>query len=554
MAPVDAGGGMGSGGGWAAPVPRAEVTGIGTAASARLARLWFPAVVLSAAVYALGFPPWEIREAVWCALVPFFLAVRSLCPRRAALAGLLWGTAAIWMVAYWVPPALLFYYQQPWWFGLIFCVTGSLVLWGSQYMVFAAVAAAASARTRGLSRVGLLSLLWVACEFGRARLVVGEPWMLLGYALIPYPSLIQGADVGGVYLLSFVAAAVNAALAEALSVAFEARQRPRARAGSALVRIAPLVAFGLGLPLLLHAYGSFRLRTPLPAEPAVPVLVVQGNNDLGWQWQPEFYGRGLDQYLRLTATAAAGARPEVIVWPESAVTFFLAHEPRFRALVTRMLDQIGADLIVGGPHYEDEDPARPEYFNSAFYVDRTGKITSRYDKRRLLPFAEYFPLRTIGFLRRKFERVRTFTPGEGTMLLDTRMGKAAVVICFEAVFPELVRERMRRGADVLVNLSNDVWLGDGAGAAQHLAMARLRAVENRTWLLRATTTGVSAIVDPWGRIRAESGTFVADTLRAEVVPMRIATVYKSFGDLFAWTCLAAGVLWTALLLRARLKR
>jgi apolipoprotein N-acyltransferase len=286
----------------------------------------------------------------------------------------------------------------------------------------------------------------------------------------------------------------------------------------------------------------------------VPILVVQGNNDLGRQWRPEFYGRGLEQYLGLTTAAAMGASPEVIVWPESAVTFFLAHEPRYHALVTRMLGELGADLIVGGPHYEDDDPARPRYFNSAFYLDQGGAIRSRYDKRRLLPFAEYFPLRTIGFLRRKFERVRTFTAGEGTTLLDTRMGKAAVVICFEAVFPELVRERMRHGAEVLVNLSNDVWLGGGAGPAQHLAMARLRAVENRTWLVRATTTGISAIVDPRGRVRAESGTFTAETLRGEVVPMQVDTVYRRFGDLFAWTCLFAALLWTFVLLRAGRRR
>lgn len=515
-------------------------------------------VVASAALYALAFPPWEIRLTPWVALVPFLLATRPLRPGRAAWFGLLWGTAAIWIVAFWVPPAIIFYYQQPWWFGLIFCVVGSLILWGSQYAVFAASAAWIGQRCRGYPRVLLLATLWVACEFMRARLLIGEPWMLLGYGLLPYPTLIQPADLGGVYLLSFPAVLVGAALAEAISFAAVRRDEWLARPNASLsasqqhserrpwlrglgVGVLRFVAPAFLVVLAAHVYGAARLRAPLPDEPSIPVMIVQGNNDLGAQWQPEFYGEGLDRYLRLTSEAAARVTPDVIVWPESAVTFFLAHEPNYRALISRMLEPLGADLIVGGPHYEDLDPAVPRYFNSAFYITSDGEIASRYDKVRLLPFAEYFPLRTIGFLRRKFDRVRSFTAGGGGALLETRMGKAAVVICFEAVFPELALRQMRRGAEVLLNLSNDVWLGQGAGPEQHLAMARLRAVENRTWLIRATTTGISAFVDPLGRIRARSGSFTAETIHENITPMRVETLYEQVGDLFAATCLAVSI-------------
>jgi apolipoprotein N-acyltransferase len=476
---------------------------------------------------------------VWVTLVPFLWAIGYMRPRAAAIAGVLWGTATIWAVAYWVPSALTFYYQQPGWFGLLFCIAASLIFWSSYYAAFAACASWIVPRCAGVARALLLAALWVTFELARARLLSGEPWLLLGYALVPDTTLIQAADLGGVYALSFVVVFINASLVEFISLA-------AADFKQACLTAAPAVA----VLLATSAYGVARLATPLPTTPAVPVTVVQANNDLGAQWRPELYGQGLDQYLRLSAAAAQQTHPRVLVWPESAITFFLAREPRYQTLIARMLGATGTDLIVGAPHYENDDPARPQFFNSAFYVTTTGQIAGRYDKVHLLPFAEYFPLRFIQFLHRHFGRVRAFTSGNGTTLLHTALGNAAVVICFEAIFPDLVRRQMARGADVLVNLSNDVWLGHDTGPEQHLLMATLRAVENRTWLIRATTTGVSAIVDPYGRIQARTDTFVTATINADIVPMRVETVYKEYGDVFAYACVGLSFIGVLVLRRA----
>jgi apolipoprotein N-acyltransferase len=395
--------------------------------------------------------------------------------------------------------------------------------------------------------------LWVTWELARARVLTGDPWLLLGYALAPYPLLIQIADLGGVYLVSFVLAFLNAALSEMvdeMSARWRARRLPSRdetrfpqTAGSPggshstlgsfnvpaiVVSVASLVAF-------TAAYGRYRLNQPLPSEPAIPIAVVQGNNNLGSQWKAEYYGEGLDTYLRLSESAAT-QHPRVLIWPESALTFFLAREPQYQARIARLLRDSDSDLIVGAPHIEDGDPARPHYFNSAFYVVAGGELRQRYDKVHLMPFGEYFPLRTIEFLRRRFERVRYFTPGDDLRLLDTRLGKTAVVICFEAMFPELVRARMNAGAEVLVNLSNDAWLGNGAGPPQHAAMTIFRAVENRTWVVRATTTGVSMVIDPYGRVRAEAPRLEPAVLQASIIPLRIDTIYKRYGDTFAFAC------------------
>jgi apolipoprotein N-acyltransferase len=479
-------------------------------------------VLFSAGLHALAFPPWNLVPLAFVAVAPFLIAIRRLSPLRAALAGHLWGSAAIWGVGYWVADALTFYYEQPWWFGVLFCLVGCQILWGAYYALFAAAASFSLPRFAPAWRPLLIAVLWVACELARARLLTGEPWMLLGYSQVPSLPIIQSADLGGVYLLSFIVIFVNAAIAELILAPAAERRRlvPRLLLPPALLLTAALV------------YGAARLGQIIANEQTLRVTIVQGNNDLGAQWRPDFYGAGLDVYTRLSREAAREERPDLLVWPESALTFFLAHEPAYRAALTRGLRGLGADLIVGAPHHEDGE----RYFNSAFHVTADGTVTGRYDKAHLLPFGEYFPLQFIAFLRRHFERVRSFTPGDGNVLLETRAGPAAVVICFEAIFPEIVRAKMTGGATMLVNLSNDVWLGRGVGQAQHLAMVVLRAVENRTWVVRATTTGISAFIDPWGRVRASSGLFEEAVLSEEVSPLRVSTLYRQLGDVFAYAC------------------
>jgi len=504
-------------------------------------------ILLSVALYALALPPWSVWPLAWIALVPFFLVLRDLGPAAGAWAGLLWGTAENWAFGYWVPGALAFYYQQPLWFSLVFSFVLSIPAVGSFIAGFAACACARPFRRAGATGAILWAALWVVWELARGHLLTGNPWLLLGYALLPRPILTQAADLGSVYVLSFVVVVVNVALAEliavwpVLRVALIGAPPPQEAVETTARTAASTVALAIALVAALCAYGNFRLATPLPDAPRIPLRIVQGNNDLGTQWREEYYGRGLSDYLRMSTDGWApptSARP-MIVWPESAVTFFLAHEPSYRSAITRMLRPLDADLIVGAPHYEREGEGDVDqrYFNSAFYLAADGTLGERYDKRHLLPFAEYFPLRTIELLRRHFERVRFFSEGEGPALLHTRIGPVAPVICFEGIFPHLVRGPMADGAVLLVNLSNDAWLGRRGGPEQHLAMVTLRAVENRTWVVRATTTGVSAIIDPFGRVIARTATFTPAVLDGEIVPLHVATFYKRFGDVFAYGCL-----------------
>lgn len=516
------------------------------------------AIVGSAVVHAGAFPPWEQSWLAWWALIPFFLALRGLTPRQGFAAGWLWGTAAIWVVAHWVPAALRFYYEQPWWFAILFCVIGSQVLWGTYYAAFGAAAAIILRYTRGAVQVSLIAVAWVVAEFARAHWLTGEPWMLLGYGLVSAPRMIQIADLGGVYLVSFVVVITNATGALILATTMgngigrpsgisRADLQPAAGRNCSAYRSALMMA--VILVASTWVYGSFRLAQSFPADAQVDVVAIQGNVSLGMQWRPEFHARGLDTYLELSEAALRKEPADLLIWPESAVTFFMTEEEALLVRIRALLDEFDVELVVGGPHVDDSDPAMPRYYNSGFHLTADG-IAGRYDKAHLLPFGEYFPLKTIEFLRRRFERVRTFTPGEGETLLETPAGRAAVVICFEAIFPEKVRRQMRRGAGWLVNLTNDVWLGSHAGPRQHASMVELRAIENRTWVVRATTTGVSAIIDPHGTVVARSDTDVSATLRARIGARVGDTVYQRIGDAFAFGCVAA-LLLAALLGLAR---
>ncbi len=486
-------------------------------------------ILLSAGLQALALPPVGWAPVAWIALVPLLLALHGLGTLASALGGLVWGTVAVWGVGYWVPVALATYYEQPWWFGTAFALAASVLFAGSYAALFAAGSTWLGGRTDSALRPVLVAALWVCTEFARARLLTGDPWILLGYALVPEHTMIQVADLGGVYALAFQVVLVNATLADVVIAAWQGSARWWARVVPA---VAVLVA--------VYVYGAARVAAVASSEPAMPITVVQGNNDVGSQWREEFYGEGLAAYLDTSREAARANHSRLLVWPESSITFFLADEPAYRTAIARMLQEVGADLLLGGPHHDDgTTEADVHYYNSAFYVGRDGAIASRYDKTHLLPFAEYFPLRTIDFLRRRFERVRFFTHGDPGAMLETAIGKIATVICFEGIFPEIVRAQTVHGARVLVNLSNDAWLGPGPGPEQHLAMVALRAVENRLWVIRATTTGISAFIDPTGRVVSRTETGVATFLNGSIVPMDVATVYKRWGDVFAWGCVVA---------------
>jgi apolipoprotein N-acyltransferase len=209
---------------------------------------------------------------------------------------------------------------------------------------------------------------------------------------------------------------------------------------------------GLGLAVIVVAatmlWGIIRLRALAPeADASHSLVVVQGNLDVGSVWAPEFYGRNLQTYLRLTHESLAAEPAALVVWPENAMSFFLEDEPQYRRAIARVLGPAGVSgvpLLAGGPRVADPGAAR--YQNAAFLLAPDGEITAVYEKQHLLPFAEYFPLASLASLQRRFGRVREFVPGARTAPLPTPIGRAGIVVCNEAFFPEVTGRRVRDGA------------------------------------------------------------------------------------------------------------
>ncbi|WP_281054498.1 apolipoprotein N-acyltransferase [Truepera radiovictrix] len=394
---------------------------------------------------------------------------------------------------------------------------------------------------RGAGALWLLPALWVLMEWARTQGVFAFPWGALGYVWVGTP-LVQLADLAGVYGVSLVTL-----VALALSVSPFAYRRPRATRGRRArqpvwrprVGIAAALLGALALPVAGYGYGTHRLRT---WDVAVDrrALLVQGSTDP--------YGRALELegelelYTRLTREGVGeGPAPDLVVWPEGVTLELLASGldlVHWGAQAVR--DEIqaaagGAPVITGGGAIDGREAFSAS--NSAFSLEG-GNVTDRYDKVYLVPFGEFFPLidvltpvyRTV-FGWFGYPLLQSRPPGQEIRPLTLQEVVAAAYICYESVFPQVPRTMVARGAEVLVNISNDAWFGFGGGAEQHFAMGTVRAIETRRHLLRAGNDGITAVVDPLGRVgarlpRGERGSLEVSYSAADVI-----TPYVRFGDL-----------------------
>jgi len=454
----------------------------------------------TALLFGLSFPPVGAAPLAWVALTPFLVALARVPPRRAAGLALLLAPAGALGVTWWFPSMVSAYFGTATLVGtlawLVFC-TASV---GLQLVPFA-VWTSWMAR-RGAASPLLVAAAWGACEFLRARVWVGNPWGLIAYSQMSWPAVIQLADATGPYGPGMMLAAFNAVLAGMLAPAL----RGRHFRGS-VVAVVLLVAAALG-------YGAFRLAERRDAGAAVRVALVQPGVAASERRTAAGRARAVEFQLEATRRAVAGGS-RLVVWPENAVDFYLEEPSPQRESLLAALRDLDADVVLGAPSYHHGERGI-RYRNSVYLIHR-GTVAGRYDKMHLVPFAE-----------------GSYEAGVHPYSLRTDAGLVGPFVCFEAMYPELVRRLVVGGATLLANVSNDAWFGARAPARQHLDMARLRAVEERRWLLRATTTGISAIVDPTGRLVAATDVGTPAMLEGEVHPSQEKTPYQRWGDLAAW--------------------
>jgi len=356
---------------------------------------------------------------------------------------------------------------------------------------------------------------WVALEWVRTWFLSGFPWALLADSQVHVLPLIQMSSITGSYGVSFLIILANLAMAFMIDRHWKPLLLSGVLTGSAVI------------------YGMLMLKTPFPQNPETPIRValLQGNVDQYKKWNDVYVSEIKTTYETL-AKRAEEAKAELIVWPETSVPGYLIQDLSLRAWLTKVIWRTDATHIVGSPAAEDD-----KIFNSAYVIHRTGWITGEYAKKHLVPFGEVIPFQAIlGRWIPVLNALGGFTAGRKSPVLTARGIPVGMNICYEAIFPNLVRKSVKTGAQLIVNVTNDGWYMKTAAPYQHLAPNIYRAVENRRWLLRANNTGVSAIIDPYGRLVAQTPIYQTKILTGEVVPVSEQTFYTRFGNVFCWLC------------------
>ncbi len=387
------------------------------------------------------------------------------------------------------------------------------------------------ARPRDYRRALVLApFLWVAVELARTR-ITGFPWNLLGIAQVDNIALCRIASWTGVYGISLEIVLVNVALAASFLV-------PRAKRATMLVA-------ALAAAAVLQA-GSLVEAPAAKADRAA--LLVQENVPIEADWTPVYFQQTLTDLTQLSARSAGSQAPgkvDLVVWPESPAPFF-TNDARFRNAVSQMARDTKARVVVGAIGSNAAQPnGEGAVFNSAALIDPNGEWISRYDKVHLVPFGEYLPFPSLfSFAGGLTKEVGQFEHGTSHRPLGAGGELLGLFICYESIFPDEVRQSADQGAQVFVNISNDGWYGDSGAYAQHLNQTRMRAIENERWLLSATNTGVTASIDPWGRVAARIPRKQRAVLVAPYTLTSVTTFYTRHGDWFAYACaiISAGAL------------
>lgn len=479
-------------------------------------------------------------------MAPLLVTLGSGSLWRAIALGLTTGVVYFVGTLYWVTLVMHLYGGLAMWTAVL--VNAALVLYLSLYPALFAVI-----MRRLISVAGPMALLatpfvWVASEIGRMYVFTGLPWVLLGYSQVGVLPIAQLASVLGVFGLSGLVAFVNAAIVLAIGPLRGLHQPTRA------ARLAPAVAAVLLIVgISLWGTGRIAASTLTHEGEAMTFGLVQGNVDQGEKWDPARATAIFRDYLRMTRDAI-GRGAQVVVWPESSTPFFFEEDKPAAEQVRDIARQSKVSILFGSDQIVRGRPNR--YFNSAFLVQPNGEIAGVYRKMHLVPFGEYVPLKTLLFFAAPLvEAVSDFSAGEEPVLLPIGDHEVSTAICYEVVYSDLVRRSVVAGSNLLTTITNDAWFGRSSAPYQHFAQARMRAIENGRYLVRAANTGVSGIVDPYGRVLAQSPIFEPATIVGSVRLLSHRTTYTRIGDAFAYASAAAtGLLLVLLRRRVRYKR
>jgi apolipoprotein N-acyltransferase len=492
--------------------------------------------VASGLALAAAFPKVDLSLLAWVAFVPLFYAIERQSLRRVVGYAWLQGFVCYIGSLYWVVIALHDFAH----IAALLAILPMLLLAAimGAYTAVAIWSGEFAARRLCLPSVLTMPIAWSALEWVRSYFPIGFPWNLLGYAAYRNVEIIQFGEITGVYGVSALIMFFNVV---AYAIIFQVYSRRVQTLG-----LGTLTAV-MALALVFGSWRVHQLATALP-QGSLKVAMVQGDIPQSLKWDPKFLETSFKIYGG-QSQAAAQRGADLIIWPEAAATFFFQPDDRYPLSFAedatyrqRLLDlavRIGDPILFGAPALGVEDD-RVGFYNRAYLVSATGKVDGWYDKIQLVPFGEYVPMRKLlgGLVNRVVVGFGDMFAGREQTLFDVRGAQLAVLICYESVFPNLTRTAVKRGADVLVNITNDAWYGTSSAPYQLLAMAAMRSVETKAPMVRVANTGISAVIQADGTITARTPLFKRGTEIEHVYWRRTKTVYVQIGDVFAETCLA----------------
>lgn len=495
--------------------------------------------VLSGVLTALSAPKFNLSFFSWISLIPLFFIILKKNKAQAFLLGLLAGTSYNAILIYWIPSVPAHYGNLS--LGISIIIYIVFVLFLALYWAFFCLVWKRIHRSFPKLAFLLAPFLWVSSEYILTHLFTGFPWGLIGssqHANIPF---IQLSALTGVYGLSFVMVLFQSLFIYSMD---HKKRIP--------------FFLGLALVILIHLGGLLSLKKITPSENSFTASVLQGNVSSNIYWDrvstQEIWNL-FDQHMEMSRQAYdEGA--ELIIWPEFSVPLCFgcsySYYPDFKEELFRFAKETGSTLLLG-TNETTAAPGELQYHNTALCL-RPNLSSTQYYKMHLVPFGEYTPYKKVfSFIQKMTHAIGDITPGKEHSLHQFRNLKFGSPICYEIIFPNLVRKFVKKGADFLVTITNDGWYGKSSAPYQHFSMAVLRAVENRRFLLRAATTGISGVIDPYGRVLTKSKLMTKTHLTEVITSSKKQTFYTKFGDILPWVSLTLSAIFLILAVTIRKK-
>ena len=498
-------------------------------------------IVLSSLLLVLSFPSFDFGILAWVGLLPLFLAINGKGLRYSCFLSFICGIFFFLGIFRWifgVPREMLFHHTF-----LVFYL-------GSYFGFFGLIFNYISLRSGMTTAFFAAPFIWVTLEYIRSNLsFLALPWGLLAHSQYQYPSIIQIASLAGTYSISFLMVMVNSAIAaiilsfpypfKKLTPSFQKLPTKKGKWGLAITATS-FISF-----TLIHGY--FTLSQPIIGN-HIKVSVIQGNIEQAKKWDPRYASEIMATYSELTQEALKN-KPDLIIWPETATPGSISLNPELYAETEDIARKAATYLLLGSAQhqkFEEKGSMELKYFNSAYLIHPGPGITKnqRYDKIRLFPFGEYLPFKgIIPWSLINVQDPGRYMPGKEFTIFNLTPFRFGVTICWENVFPNLFRQFVRGGAECMINITNEARFGKTAAPYQLLSISIFRAVENRVFVIRCANTGVSCIIDPYGRIpdrlkdEKNKDIFIRGVMSGQIIPLESRTLYTRYGDFLVWIAL-----------------